>query len=96
MSQSETALDHPTPSPAPAIETERREPFVDAKVAAAFLKISPRTLLAMSRAGQIPAHPLDGEKCRKTWRFLLSELDAWMRRGVESGESHSCRRKRAG
>jgi len=71
------------------------EPFVDAEAAAAFLKISPRTLLAMSRAGQIPAHPLDGEKCRKTWRYQLSELDAWMRRGVESRQSHSCRRKRA-
>src|SRR5580658_6932052 len=39
----------------------------------------PRQRLA--REGTIPAHPF-GEKSRKTWRFLLSELDAWMKAKV--------------
>lgn len=54
------------------------EKYVDQYVAAEFLHISPRRLLDMARRGEIPAHPLVCGK-RKTWRFLLSELDRWMR-----------------
>jgi hypothetical protein len=33
----------------------------------------------MARAWSIPAHPVDPNAERKEWRFLLSELSAWMR-----------------
>ena len=55
------------------------EPFVAAKEAAAFLKVKPRRVKEMARAGMIPAHPVDPNAERKEWRFLLSELSAWMR-----------------
>jgi hypothetical protein len=56
-------------------ETER---FVDAAEAAAFLGISRKHLLKLSRLALIPAHPLQGFTSRKTWRYLLSELRVWM------------------
>jgi hypothetical protein len=49
------------------------EAFVDAAAAAAFLCVSRKHILKLSRLGRIPAHPL-GFGTRKTWRFLLSEL----------------------
>jgi len=55
------------------------EPYVAAEEAAEFLKISPRRIKEMARAGTIPAHPVDPDAERKEWRFLLSELSAWMR-----------------
>ncbi len=53
------------------------EYFVDADEAAKFLILDPRTVQNKARLGVIPAHPL-GDGPRKTWRFLLSELSAWM------------------
>ena len=35
----------------------------------------------MARQGDVPAHPL-GNGQRRVWRFLLSELDVWMRERV--------------
>ncbi len=55
------------------------EPYVDAEEAADFLKITLRRMKEMARAGTIPAHPVDPDAERKEWRFLLSELSAWMR-----------------
>jgi excisionase family DNA binding protein len=55
------------------------EPYVTAEEAAEFLKITPRRVKEMARAGTIPAHPVDPNAERKEWRFLLSELSAWMR-----------------
>jgi hypothetical protein len=55
------------------------EPYVAAEEAAAFLKISTRRIKEMARAGTFPAHPVDPNAERKEWRFLLSELSAWMR-----------------
>jgi hypothetical protein len=49
------------------------EPFVAADTAAEFLCITRRRLLEMSRAGELPAHPI-GHGERKQWRFRLSEL----------------------
>ena len=60
-----------------------REYYVDAAEGALFLKMDRRTLLQKARQGRIPAHPM-GDGPRKTWRFLLSELDAWLRRRVNS------------
>jgi excisionase family DNA binding protein len=51
---------------------------LDAEEAAALLKIHPKTLQRMARQGKLPAHPF-GDGQRKRWRFLLTELDAWMR-----------------
>jgi excisionase family DNA binding protein len=59
------------------------EYYVDAREAAKFLGIHRRTVLQMARDDSIPAHPL-GDGRRKLWRFLLSELDEWMRGRVNS------------
>ena len=61
------------------------EYFVDADEAARFLKLDRRTVLQWARDGRIPAHPLDPRAARKDWRFLLSELDTWLRSQVNSG-----------
>jgi excisionase family DNA binding protein len=65
------------------------EYFVDADEAARFLKIDRRTVLEWARLDRIPAHPLDPSSQRKDWRFLLSELDAWLRSQVNSAR-RSC------
>ena len=62
------------------------EPYVSTEEAANFLRLNPRTVQRCAREGTIPAHPL-GNGTRKTWRFLLSELDEWMRSRLNS----SCR-----
>ena len=61
----------------------RPEYFVDAAEAGRFLLLHSRTVMRMARHGTIPAHPL-GDGSRKTWRFLLSELDSWVRGRVHS------------
>ena len=60
-----------------------REYFVDAAEAAKFLGLNRRTLMKMAREGSVPAHPL-GDGARKLWRFLLSELDEWLRGRINS------------
>jgi len=65
------------------LPSSRPEYFVDAVDASRFLALHPRTVLEMARQGSIPAHPL-GDGPRKTWRFLLSELDRWLRGRVHS------------
>jgi hypothetical protein len=54
------------------------ERFVGAIEAARFLGIHSKTLQRFSRAGLVPAHPVGGG-IRKSWRYLLSELDLWLR-----------------
>jgi hypothetical protein len=54
------------------------EYFVASEEAAEFLKVTPRRLNDMARSGKVPAHPVDPTAGRKEWRFLLSELSAWM------------------
>ena len=49
------------------------EPFVAAEVAAEFLGIKRRFLLALARKGIAGAYPLGGG-IRRTWVFRLSEL----------------------
>jgi hypothetical protein len=51
---------------------------VDAAVASKYLSCSRKHLLRLSDRGLIPAHPLPGSAERRTWRYLLSELRAWM------------------
>lgn len=50
------------------------EPLSTAEEAAAYLRIHPKTLQRMARARLVP-----GLKMGKSWRFHLSELDAWVR-----------------
>jgi excisionase family DNA binding protein len=48
-------------------------PFVDAEVAAEFLSVKRKTILAWARDGAIPAHPF-GRGKRVVWRFRISEI----------------------
>lgn len=53
-----------------------RECYVSADVVADHLRIDRRQVLALTRKGKLPAHPLDPTATRKVWRFKLSEIDA--------------------
>ena len=52
------------------------EPYVSARVVAEHLDIQRRQVLAMTREGKLPAHPIDPAATRKQWRYKLSEVDA--------------------
>ncbi len=54
-----------------------QEHFVDASVAAEYLHCSRKHILRLSRHGVIPAHAISFGR-RVTWRYLLSELRAWV------------------
>jgi hypothetical protein len=54
------------------------EPFVNAVVAGQFLDLHPVTVQRMARTGALPGHPLCRGR-RVVWRFLLSELAAWLK-----------------
>ena len=60
-----------------AFRHTQEEHFVDAGTAAEFLSISRKHVLRLSRLGKIPAHPISFGR-RITWRYLLSELRAWV------------------
>jgi hypothetical protein len=62
----------------PALSPEPFESFVDPDTAARFLQTTRRHVLEMARAGLIVGHPLDPHAKKKDWRFLLSELRAYM------------------
>ena len=52
--------------------------FLTAEDAAAFLGgLNARTLTRWAREGYIPAFPI-GEGKRRLWRFLRTDLEAWM------------------
>lgn len=61
------------PNSQPAVER-----FVDPDTAAEYLQTTRRHLLEMVRKGLVIAHPLDPNAKKKDWRFLLSELHAYM------------------
>jgi len=50
---------------------------VDASIAAEYLHCSRKHILRLSRLALIPAHPINFSR-RITWRYLLSELRAWV------------------
>jgi excisionase family DNA binding protein len=63
------------------------EVFVTASEAGDFLELHPTTVQRLARQGLLPAHPVAGRK-RKHWRFLRSELGAWLRaRNCERADS---------
>lgn len=51
--------------------------WMNAAEAAAYLRVSRRTLLAWVRAGHVKAYPLHGVQ-RRVWRFRREDLDAAM------------------
>jgi Helix-turn-helix domain len=63
--------------------TSSPEPYVDAKEGAAFLRLHPKTLMRLAREGIVRAYSFS-DGVRHHWRFLLSELDTWMRSKVNS------------
>ena len=63
----------------PTLHLPRFEPLLDTPKAAALLGIHPKTLQKLARAGTVP--------CRRIgdlWRFRASELDTWLRTGINS------------
>ena len=59
------------------------EPYVDAKEGGTFLRMHPKTLMRLAREGVVRAYSFS-DGARHHWRFLLSELDTWMRSKVNS------------
>jgi len=59
------------------------EAYVDAAEGALFLRIHAKTLMRLARGGQVPAYSIS-EGTRRHWRFLISELDKWMKTKVHS------------
>jgi predicted DNA-binding transcriptional regulator AlpA len=77
----------------PLSSLTQQEPFVDAERAASFLAMSRKTLLAKSRCGHLPGHPI-GQGPRKIWRFRLSELSRWLEHEEVKLDSHRGRNER--
>ncbi len=59
--------------------SEVLERYVDATAASQFVGMHPKTLERLARKGVAPGHPVGEGNQRKRWRFLLSELDIWLR-----------------
>ena len=76
------------PMPTPTLRLQF-EPYVDSEVAGNFLGFRAKTVERKAKRGELPAHPF-GSGPRKRWRFLLSELDAFVRARVIS-QGHPCR-----
>jgi excisionase family DNA binding protein len=55
------------------------EPYISAEEAGEFLSVSPRMVLYFARRGELPGHTIGSGLKRKKWRFLKSELDAFMK-----------------
>jgi len=60
-------------------EPESFEPLLNSSEAATLLKIHPKTLQKMARAGTIPALRIGD-----LWRFRASDLDRWLSSVVSS------------
>ena len=54
-------------------------PFLTTEEGACYLRIHPRTLSRMARAGEIP-----GLQIGRQWRFRRSDLDAWVDSKISS------------
>jgi excisionase family DNA binding protein len=67
-------------SPTPAITFE---PLLNTEEAAKLLQIHPKTLERWAREARVPAYDLG------RWKFRASELDAWLRRSVQSASANS-------
>ncbi|WP_035355112.1 helix-turn-helix domain-containing protein [Edaphobacter aggregans] len=56
------------------------EPLLDSNEAAALLRIHPKTLQKLARAGAIK-----GSHAGKCWRFRVSDLNEWLWRQERAG-----------
>lgn len=56
--------------------------WLNAAEAAAYLRVSHRTVLLWAKSGHIPAHKLSGA-ARITYRFCADELDSFLRGEME-------------
>ena len=72
-----------------APSTDSFEAFLCANDAALFLGVHAKTLMRLAREGVVPAYSISDGR-RHHWRFLLSELDKWMRSRINS-KSHPVR-----
>lgn len=52
-----------------------QEPYVDAQRVARHLSLTRREVLKLTRAKKLPAHAIDPNAARKTYRYKLSEID---------------------
>ena len=73
--RAEEALDprEPLPKKPPVRASFVPEPLLDTFEAAAIMKIHPKTLQTLARAGRIP-----GVHVGKLWRFRASVIDSWI------------------
>jgi excisionase family DNA binding protein len=62
------------------------EPLLDVQQAAALLRMHPKTVARLARAGMVPAY-----RVARYWRFRSTELDAFVRATLSSGCDHSRR-----
>jgi hypothetical protein len=58
------------------IQRHGSEPFVSADAVARYVGIERRQVMELTRAGKLPAYPVDPEAKRKAWRYKLSEVEA--------------------
>ena len=65
---------------------DTRIKILDAKEAAALIRMDSRTLIRWARLGHVPAHPL-GEGKRRLWRFIEAELLEWFQPAFHSPEA---------
>jgi excisionase family DNA binding protein len=69
-----------------SVPTQRFEPLLDSREAAALLKIHQKTLERKARMGEVPGYQVAGK-----WRFRASELDDWLKSQLNSGPANSVR-----
>jgi hypothetical protein len=81
--RSETPSSPPEPLAHGFESYSRHEPYVDAREGASFLHMHPKTLMRLAREGSVRAYSFS-EGTRRHWRFLISELDKWMKTRVNS------------
>jgi hypothetical protein len=68
------------------------EPYVKPDIAAKFLNLSRKHVLRLARENVLPSHNVSRENGKRQHkRFLISELDVWMRSQLNSGR-HPSRR----
>ncbi|PWT91836.1 MAG: hypothetical protein C5B55_07420 [Blastocatellia bacterium] len=80
--QSKEAFDYnsmTTPTTVGSSSTQRFEPLLDSREAAAMLHIHHKTLERKARGGEISGYQIAGR-----WYFRASELDDWLRSRVNS------------
>jgi hypothetical protein len=62
----------------PTDTPQQIEHFVDANAVASHLAITKRAVLKLARENKLPCHPLTPYLRTKKYRFLLSEIDAFL------------------